>query len=74
MLYTGGLAEYAIKTEFYGINFNDRTFHCNGDGKQFNTFTSLRDVGKCIVAILNALPSQRTPTSLFLHLIVITFL
>jgi len=26
-LIIGGLAEYAIKTEFYGINFKDRTFH-----------------------------------------------
>jgi hypothetical protein len=46
------LAEYAVKTEFYGINFKDRTFHCIGDGKKLNTFTSLNDVGKYVVAIL----------------------
>ena len=46
------MAEYAVKTEFYGINFKDRTFHCIGDGKKLNTFTSLHDVGKYVVAIL----------------------
>lgn len=49
---TGGLAEYAIKTDFYGIDFYERTFHRIGDGKQLNTFTSLPDTGKYVVAIL----------------------
>jgi hypothetical protein len=46
------LAEYAIKTEFYGINYKERTFHRIGDGQKLNTFTSLPDVGKYVVAIL----------------------
>ena len=49
---TGGLIEYAIKTEFYGINFYERTFHRIGDGKKLNTFTSLHDTGKYVTAIL----------------------
>jgi hypothetical protein len=49
---TGGLIEIAIKTEFYGINFYERTFHRIGDGKKLNTFTSLPDTGKYVVAIL----------------------
>jgi len=49
---TGGLIEYAIRTEFYGINFYERNFHRIGDGKQLNTFTSLPDTGKYVVAIL----------------------
>jgi hypothetical protein len=52
MVNTGGLAEYAVKTEFYGINVKERTFHCIGDGKQKCTFTSLPDTGKYVVAVL----------------------
>jgi NmrA-like family len=48
----GGLAEYAIKTQFYGINFQNRTFHRIGNGEKLCTFTSLPDVGKYVVAIL----------------------
>lgn len=50
--YEGGFPEYAIKTEFYGVNYEKDTFHCIGDGKQLCTFTSLPDVGKYVVACL----------------------
>jgi hypothetical protein len=52
LINTGGFPEYAIKTQFYGINYAQRTFHAIGDGTKLNTFTSLPDVGKYVAAIL----------------------
>lgn len=49
---TGGLAEFAITSEFYGINFKDRVFHRIGDGTKPITFTALPDVGKFTVEVL----------------------
>jgi hypothetical protein len=52
LIQAGGFPEYAIKTEFYGLDYEKQTFNCIGSGTELCTFTSLPDVGKYVVAIL----------------------
>jgi hypothetical protein len=50
--WVGGLAEYFYTTEFYGFSHKEGTFHRLGDGTARNTYTSLGDTGKYVVAML----------------------
>jgi disulfide oxidoreductase YuzD len=52
LILLGNFPEYFLDTEFYGVNYQKRTWNTVGHGTKPNTWTSLPDVGKYVVAIL----------------------